>query len=274
MEQKKEILFITDIHQNLEAIKRIDFSAYDEIVCGGDILDPKAPDLERALQIVELLPERTIAVPGNCDTPDELIRAISEGLNSIHLKSHPIDSEISIAGVGFCRSLTIDHKLYREYFIGNRERILEFSRNSKLGFLLNFIGIKVAGEEIEILSAEQALREGQSFINKFRYFDEESVKTFLSSLESLKGGILLSHSPPLGYLDRLDGLPHAGSSCLAEGIDRLQPSLVLCGHFHELRGALKDEKGTIYFNPGALNENRAGLISYSEGQYKVEEITI
>lgn len=274
MQEETKILFITDIHQNLEGIGRLDFSSYDMIICGGDILDPKAPDLGKALKIIELLPERTYIVPGNCDTDPGLLKLMEERLQQIHLKQLPLKDDLSIAGVGYCRSLVRDLKAYRAYFLEDRKRIFSFSKVSRLSFILDFIGIKLKDGELNILSEEEALEQSSSFRARFKFFDEERLKEFFTSIKGLEGGILLSHSPPLGALDRLDGLPHAGSSLIAEAIERHSPGLVLCGHFHELAGRYQEEKGPLYFNPGAFNENRAGVISYKEGLYRVKQINI
>lgn len=47
--------------------------------------------------------------------------------------------------------------------------------------------------------------------------------------------VLISHGPPLGFLDKVDS-DHAGCAMLAKKIIEVAPPLVLCGHIHEVRG--------------------------------------
>ena len=67
--------------------------------------------------------------------------------------------------------------------------------------------------------------------------DEESAAFDFDPVD-----IVVSHSPPLGYLDRLSDKdsqrfgPHIGSGCLLEYIERHQPKLVVCGHVHNDAG--------------------------------------
>jgi len=45
--------------------------------------------------------------------------------------------------------------------------------------------------------------------------------------------VLITHTPPYGYRDRVMGRFHAGSKRLLELIEQCQPQLVLSGHIHE-----------------------------------------
>ncbi len=58
----------------------------------------------------------------------------------------------------------------------------------------------------------------------------------------LKGNrdqVLLSHTPPFGYVDKTHSGKHIGSKILLNAIKKHQPKLVLCGHIHEARGQAK-----------------------------------
>lgn len=264
MPQKKHsILFITDIHQNIDCIKKIDFSNYDDIVCAGDILDPNTPDIITAKAIIDLLPSHTIIIPGNCDKDNVLIEYMKEKLNFIH-KSFTFLNNIPILGIGYSRNLKDDMKIYREYFLKDHKKIDYFLQNNHLSFLLDFCGIKISNNnEINIISFEEACESSKDFINKFKSFDEKEINDLFSTVDSLEGGILLTHSPPYGALDKLEGLPHIGSVSIAEGIKKTKPLFILCGHFHELYA-----KTTIYdipiFNPGSVKDNKYGEITISE----------
>ncbi len=45
------------------------------------------------------------------------------------------------------------------------------------------------------------------------------------------GAVLVSHSPPYGHVDEVDG-QHLGSRAVLEAIRRCSPRLVVCGHIH------------------------------------------
>jgi Icc-related predicted phosphoesterase len=45
------------------------------------------------------------------------------------------------------------------------------------------------------------------------------------------GGVLVTHSPPLGHVDTANGR-HLGSQSVLETIERTQPRLAVCGHIH------------------------------------------
>ena len=47
------------------------------------------------------------------------------------------------------------------------------------------------------------------------------------------GGVLVSHSPPKGYVDGSDRL---GSEAVLRAVEEKQPRLVVCGHVHEAAG--------------------------------------
>jgi uncharacterized protein len=48
--------------------------------------------------------------------------------------------------------------------------------------------------------------------------------------------VFVPHASPYGVLDKTWSHVHAGSHALREFIERVQPTLVVCGHIHEARG--------------------------------------
>jgi Icc-related predicted phosphoesterase len=46
-----------------------------------------------------------------------------------------------------------------------------------------------------------------------------------------EGGVLVTHSPPLGHVDLRGGI-HFGSQAILEVVERVQPGLMACGHIH------------------------------------------
>lgn len=266
----QQILFITDIHQNIKAIKKIDFSKYDNVFCGGDLLDPTAPNIKIAKEIINILPNETYIVPGNCDKDPKLIEYMQDNLKYIHKKLTNING-IPLLGIGYCRDLKEDMKAYRKFFLEDNKRIFDLMENNKkLSFIIEFCGIKVNGDNsIEVLSEEEALELSKDFISKFDFFEEIEITDLFSNIEDLSNGIILSHSPPFGYLDKLDGLPHIGAHSLKYGIKKTKPKLVLCGHFHEFTKKEFIDKTTI-FNPGAIKDNKFGVIIIKENNIWLE----
>jgi len=63
---------------------------------------------------------------------------------------------------------------------------------------------------------------------------EAEAESLLSdvSLPGGLGGVLVSHSPPKGLVDRDSSGTSLGSTAIRSAIDRLQPTLVVCGHIH------------------------------------------
>ncbi len=257
------ILFITDIHQSISNLSKIDFTKYNMVFCGGDLINPHKPDIEIAKSIVDMLPSDTIIVPGNCDGDPELLNYISSKLVCVNMVSCNYKG-LLVTGVGFARKQSDDIKIYREYFLNSFDKIFEFSRKSPLFNLLNYCGIFVDNSEIRVISEADALDKSSDFIMKNAGFTEESVSEFFATLENHhKGGVLLTHSPPYGFLDSLPMLPPVGSRALRTGMRLLKPDIILCGHFHELKG-IKKSGNTIIFNPGALKDGRYGEIIINE----------
>jgi Icc-related predicted phosphoesterase len=67
-----------------------------------------------------------------------------------------------------------------------------------------------------------------------------------------RGGVLVVHSPPKGYVDGPRGL---GSQAILEAIEDKQPRLVVCGHIHEAAG----EQATIGESQ-VLNVGPSGVV--------------
>jgi len=63
------------------------------------------------------------------------------------------------------------------------------------------------------------------------------------------GGVLVTHSPPLGHVDRSGG-EHLGSKVILETIRRVQPVLAACGHIHGCWTEESQEGPTRIVNAG------------------------
>ena len=65
-----------------------------------------------------------------------------------------------------------------------------------------------------------------------------------------EGGVLVSHSPPRGTLDRSSSGGHLGSEAVRRAIARTRPALVACGHIHESSGQQAWIGETLVVNAG------------------------
>jgi len=66
-------------------------------------------------------------------------------------------------------------------------------------------------------------------------FNEQA---FLKKIEPLvtPHTVLVTHTPPHGYQDRIMGRFHAGSKGLLKLMQKCQPQIIICGHIHEDSG--------------------------------------
>ena len=65
--------------------------------------------------------------------------------------------------------------------------------------------------------------------------------------------LILSHSPPFGYGDRVTTGEHVGSKPLLKSIDKIKPEYIVNSHIHEDFGQYQYNDTTIY-NVSYLNE--------------------
>ncbi len=81
--------------------------------------------------------------------------------------------------------------------------------------------------------------------------------------------VLVSHDPPKDTkVDMTCNGEHVGSSSVREFIERVNPTIVLCGHIHEAAGV--DRIGdTILVNPGPARHGRFALVDL-DGEVKVK----
>lgn len=264
------LLFITDIHQQKENLSKIDFKSFDYTFCAGDFLDSSAANLELAKELVCMLPTSAYLIPGNHDKPESL-RTLMQKKTVYIEKSYTtlLGTDLPVAGVGGARDLLEDIQLYRDYFLEDKRRIDYFiEQNGIQSFILKFCGIVESSDKSKkysIIDNQPIIESNRSFLDNFFMFKENDLADFAADLPSLKGGILMSHCPPNGALDELNGLPNAGGKKIASIIKEKQPSLVLCGHFHELSGTA-EIGNSVVFNPGALKDGFYGVIEFKENK--------
>ncbi len=252
--EEKVFLFITDIHQHIDNVKTLDFSIYDGVICAGDIIDPANQSVETGKKILSLLPDDTFIIPGNCDTDREIYSLLCGMKNCIERTTKQIFS-IPIAGIGRSRSLEDDINVYRDYFLDDKTRVDEFINSGGSHFILKYAGIN---SNKTVIDNKTIIRQNTVFFEKFISYTESELYDIFNGNE-LTNGILVTHSPPYGVLDKLPGLPHIGSNGVLHCIQIANPTLILSGHFHELAGIVH-ENGRIYFNPGSLKDGYYGVI--------------
>lgn len=79
-------------------------------------------------------------------------------------------------------------------------------------------------------------------------FTEAQAEQLLNDCPS--GGILVSHSPPLGLLDVSSSGKHLGSTAVLAALERCRSRLVVCGHVHDSSGKQIRHGDTIIINAG------------------------
>ncbi len=81
-------------------------------------------------------------------------------------------------------------------------------------------------------------------------FSEEEATKLLADCPA--GGILVSHSPPHGFVDVASNKKHLGSRAVLAAIERVQPALVVCGHIHASAGQQAMIGSTTVINAGPM----------------------
>src|SRR4030095_6240801 len=81
-----------------------------------------------------------------------------------------------------------------------------------------------------------------------------------SEIEHRRYDILLSHSPPRGYLDQSRRGEHIGCDHFLSAIRRVRPSAAIFGHVHEARGLdvidWGDGTSTLLYNVAIMNRDQ------------------
>lgn len=110
-------------------------------------------------------------------------------------------------------------------------------------------------------------------------FDTPFELTEMDIAELLKQGfkdcnknmknVLVSHSPPRNTLvDITFERHHVGSTSVRAFIEKVKPSLVVCGHIHESAG-IDEINGSILVNPGPARHGYCAFISLTD-EIKIE----
>jgi Icc-related predicted phosphoesterase len=79
-------------------------------------------------------------------------------------------------------------------------------------------------------------------------FSEDQAEELLKDFQP--GGVLVSHSPPKGCLDKDSSGESRGSTTVRDLIRTKKPALVVCGHIHACWGRTELLEGTPVVNAG------------------------
>lgn len=80
-------------------------------------------------------------------------------------------------------------------------------------------------------------------------FDLKEEEAQVKLEECPEGAVLISHSPPKGYVDEAHGR-HLGSEAVRHTIESKRPRLTVCGHIHQAWGREATVAGTRVVNLG------------------------
>jgi Icc-related predicted phosphoesterase len=80
-------------------------------------------------------------------------------------------------------------------------------------------------------------------------YDLDDVEAAVLLEDCPSGGVLVTHSPPLGHVDRAGG-QHLGSKVILDAIRLKQPRLSVCGHIHGCWAQESREGPTRIVNAG------------------------
>jgi Icc-related predicted phosphoesterase len=95
---------------------------------------------------------------------------------------------------------------------------------------------------------------------------EALLTAALSRRENAMHNVLISHAPPFGILDRVDG-NHVGSKGVRKHLSSFD--LVCCAHIHEDRG-IADVDGVRVVNPGMASKGECALIRFGDVSKEID----
>jgi Icc-related predicted phosphoesterase len=226
-----KILAIGDPHGKLPKglDKIVKINRIDVIICVGDV--PPVPEEFRKGEI-DYFPEDFLK------KADRLYRDIIKKLCSYKKPVLVLRGNMYLAGSR--------NKLTKEIFssCGN----LFHKRTGK---------IKVNGKNFVLfdMSFEPKMYKNASSWMKRQFKSNNSRrKKLIKLLRESNDAIVVSHAPPLGYLDKTPW-GNGGSRILLDAIKKFQPRLVICGHIHEAKGKKKIGKTEVY-NVGCCGDYR------------------
>ncbi|WPG98458.1 Hypothetical protein R9X50_00124900 [Acrodontium crateriforme] len=131
------------------------------------------------------------------------------------------------------------------------------------------VKVQLPGEDISVNIFGSPYSPDQSKQNWAFQYSEEQAEDLWSAIPA-DTDILITHTPPLGHCDRSAHWKDGGCSYLTKALERIKPSLHVCGHCHEGRGAeiidwkssaqeSNDKSVTKWIDPGVGNKKQSLL---------------
>jgi Icc-related predicted phosphoesterase len=101
---------------------------------------------------------------------------------------------------------------------------------------------------------------------------DDLMKKGMQRMEKTKHNVLISHAPPYGVLDEING-NRVGSQTVAQYLNSFD--LVCCAHIHENQG-IEEVDGVKVVNPGSAAVGNAAIITFGEDvrDIQIELITV
>jgi len=163
-----------------------------------------------------------------------------------------------------------NHDLIGEHTEGLKNQIISIENKLdnklvKSVYLLNDSSIEIEG--IKIYGSPWSV----TYKGKWAFnLPDEQLKSMWDKIPS-DTNILLVHAPPYGIGDKtLNTGENAGSKTLLSSIQKINPTLVVCGHIHEGRGIYQINEKTTVVNAAQLDENYMEVPTYFERVLKWE----
>ncbi|MEN6517120.1 MAG: metallophosphoesterase [Methanospirillum sp.] len=106
------------------------------------------------------------------------------------------------------------------------------------------------------------------FGTPFELSEEEIDRVLSSSVRAMERtvhNVLVSHCPPMGALDEVDG-QHVGSTSVRNHMKAFD--LVCCAHIHEQRGVTELD-GVKIVNPGVAAEGHCAMIHFGDAAKEI-----
>jgi hypothetical protein len=92
--------------------------------------------------------------------------------------------------------------------------------------------------------------------------EEEDMVSGLRSV-AVRGGVMLTHTPPMGLNDADRSGRHIGSEGIRAVVAEFRPRAVLSGHVHEARGQCTED-GTLFVNPGPARGGHYAVVELGQ----------
>jgi len=92
--------------------------------------------------------------------------------------------------------------------------------------------------------------------------EEDEMVSSLRSV-AVRGGVMVTHTPPKGVNDLTASGRSLGSEGLMDVVREFAPRLVLSGHVHEAVGSC-DKDGTLFVNPGTARGGRYATVELGQ----------